>query len=220
MEAPEKTEGDPPVHRVLYAGSGWVRRQRLLCNSRPRDCNNMLNKKVIAICGRGQSGKSTAAGLLAHKAEYRSFSFADPIKRMLLTFGQGLGMEPRHLFGSDRDKNEPLAILGGKSSRYAMQTLGTEWRELIDKDLWVNHMGHRLRQSDANRIVIDDMRFLHEYEAMKALGVTIVGIESPRQGVANSTHASEQWDFKSTGMPVIQNDGTVNDLWVKLQPYL
>lgn len=179
----------------------------------------MDNKKVIVICGRGQSGKSTAAGLLAQRAGYRVFSFADPVKRMLLAMGQGLGMEPRHLFGTNDDKNEPLEVLSGKSARFAMQTLGTEWRQLLDMDLWVKHMLMRLKHTDANRVVIDDMRFQHEYEAMLAYGATIVGIESPRQGVTNSTHASEQWDFKSTGMPVIQNDGSLEDLLVKLDVY-
>lgn len=183
----------------------------------------MLFKKVkaVAICGRAQSGKTTAARLMVTHADYRTASFADPLKRMLLKgFGDGLGLEPKHLWGSDEDKNMPLEIFGGKSARYAMQTLGTEWRNTIDKDLWVKHMLRRLKTTDAEFIVIDDMRFQHEYEAMVEAGVTIIGIESPFQGTTNGAHASEQWDFKSTGMPVIQNDGTPEELWVKLKAYI
>lgn len=180
----------------------------------------LLNKRVVCIVGRAQSGKSTAAGLMASRAGYRSFSFADPVKRMLLTLGEGYGMEARHLWGTNDEKNEPLDILGGKSARFAMQTLGTEWRDLIDKSLYAKHMLRRIQQSDASRIVVDDMRFEHEYLPMKEAGALIIGIESPRQGTSNGTHASETWDFKSTGMPVIQNDGTLNDLWDKLTAYL
>lgn len=180
----------------------------------------MFNKRVVAIVGRAQSGKSTAAGLMSSRGGYRSFSFADPVKRMLLTLGEGYGMEARHLWGTDADKNEPLDVLGGKSARFAMQTLGTEWRDLIDPELYSKHMVRRIDQSDANRIVIDDMRFQHEYDAMVRGGALIIGIEKPGQGTTNGTHASETWDFKTTGIPVIQNDGTLNDLWDKLAAYL
>jgi hypothetical protein len=204
------------------------------------------NKKVVAICGRAQSGKSTLAEMMEAKADYDIMSFADPIKNMLMVMGRDLGMFERHLYGTNESKNEPLDVLGGKSARFAMQTLGTEWRELIDKNLWVNHMDMRLKRSKMNRIVIDDTRFQHEYRHLINNGVLVIGIERPGQGAglkktppqgwsekfqwfknkilnraqAPDAHASEQWDFKSTGMPIIQNDGTLEELWVKVQAYL
>jgi cytidylate kinase len=178
------------------------------------------NKRVVAICGRAQSGKSTMAEMMEAEAGYDIMSFADPIKNMLMAMGNGLGMFPRHLYGSNIDKNEPLDVLGGNTARFAMQTLGTEWRELLHKKLWVNHLDMRLRSSKSNRIVVDDTRFQHEYTHLSNNGVLVIGIERPGQGTSNSTHASEQWDFKSTGMPIIQNDGTLEELWVKVQAYL
>lgn len=178
------------------------------------------NKRVIAICGRAQSGKSTLAEMMEAEAGYEIMSFADPIKNMLMSMGRDLGMFERHLYGSNVDKNEPLEVLGGKSARFAMQTIGTEWRELIDKNLWVNHLHMRLLKTKSNRTVIDDTRFEHEYKHLIDNGVLVIGIERPGQGTSNGTHASETWDFKSTGMPVIQNDGSLTDLWAKVQAYL
>ncbi|KAK1583690.1 hypothetical protein Q3G72_026136 [Acer saccharum] len=207
VKTPEKIEGSAPLDWHTGSGCGCSRLQQLYSNSRSRDFIAMLiNKRVIAVCGRAQSGKSTAAGLMVSRAGYCSLSFADPLKRMLMGMGEGYGLEHRHLWGSDKDKNEPLEIFGGKSARFAMQTLGTEWRNLIDPNLWVNHMLYRLKDTDANRVVIDDMRFEHEYLALKEAGAVFIGIESPFQGTSNATHASEVWDFRTTNMPVIQNE--------------
>ncbi len=175
----------------------------------------MHDKKIVAIFGRGQSGKSTLANML--KAEgFRVMSFAEPLKKMLFA----MGVEHEHLYGTDAQKNEPLEILCGNSARKAMQTLGTEWRETLSRNLWTNHMYGRIYDCSSIAIAIDDARFEHEYMMLKNCGAICIGIERPGQGVANSTHASETWDFKSTGMPVIQNDGTLEELWAKVQVHL
>lgn len=178
----------------------------------------MFNKRVVAICGRAQSGKSTAAKLLMG-ANREILSFADPIKQMLLAMGSQIGLEYRHVYGSDADKNEVLECLGYNTARRAMQTLGTEWREMLHRDLWVRHLDMRIDHSKANVVIVDDMRFEHEYNHLKTGGALIIGIERPGQGTTSPTHASEVWDFRTTGMPVIQNDGTVEELWEKLSKY-
>ena len=177
----------------------------------------MLNKRVIFICGRAQSGKSTLANMFQHGAGYARLSFAGPLKDMLCA----MGVPYVHLHGTEEQKNAPLEILGGKSARYAMQTLGTEWRNMIDQNLWTNALLKQIQNSPANRIVVDDMRMPHEYEAFHKLGAVIIGVERPgQQGTTNSGHASETWDFKTTGMPVFQNDGTLEELWDKIQAYI
>ncbi len=175
----------------------------------------MDNKKIVAIFGRAQSGKSTAARLLFDRG-FKVMSFAEPLKAMLLV----MGVERQHIYGTDGEKNQPLEILCGHSARKAMQTLGTEWRETLSTNLWTNHLLCRLHDTSSRFIVIDDARFVHEYEMLQSIGAICIGIERPGQGTSNSTHASETWDFKSTGMPVIQNDGTMEELWAKIQRYL
>ena len=69
-----------------------------------------------------------------------------------------------------------------------MQTLGTEWRDLIDKNFWVNIW---LRAATfVPKIVVDDMRFLHESEAVRNIDGKIILIERP--GIGPGTHPSEQ----------------------------
>ena len=82
-------------------------------------------------------------------------SFAEPIKRMLACIG--LSHEDLH---GDR-KEEPNDMLEGKTPRYAMQTLGTEWgRDFISPNIWVNVVKHDiLKYEIKDDIVIDDCRF-------------------------------------------------------------
>ena len=139
---------------------------------------------IIGFSGLKGSGKSTAANFLVEDG-FTKMSFAEPIKRMLAC----IRLSPRDLYG-DR-KEEPSEMLDGKTPRYAMQTLGTEWgRNLIHPDLWVNVVKHDILHSHAeDNIVIDDCRFPNEVGMILGLGGIIVYIE---RGGEVEDHASER----------------------------
>lgn len=164
---------------------------------------------VIGLAGPMGSGKSTAAKDLAKRAGFEILPFAEPLKRMLLA----LGVPHRNLYGSQREKAEPLALLGGRSARDAMKTLGTEWgRELISPTLWVNAW----KKSAAGRVIIaDDVRFPNEAAAVRALGGVVIRIERPDRGErpgaeTADSHASERIAFAAD--LTIANDGSRSDL--------
>lgn len=136
-----------------------------------------VRNRVIGFCGPIGCGKSTAARILMERYGYRRERFADPLKAMLAA----LGLSPEELDGPA--KEAPAALLGGRTPRHAMQTLGTEWgRQLIDPDLWVRawelRVGGYWRRFHAP-VVSDDVRFGNEVAAIRAMGGLVVRIERP-----------------------------------------
>ena len=95
-------------------------------------------KNLIALTGLAGSGKTTAADYLVKAHGFACISFAGPIKSMLRTLGLTALEDIEEVFEGE-GKEKPNRLLCGKSPRFAMQTLGTEWgRDLIGPDLWVN----------------------------------------------------------------------------------
>lgn len=150
-------------------------------------------RTIIAFTGLAGSGKSTAAAHLVRHYGFHRVRFAGPLKNMMAA----LGCTEREIDG-DR-KEQPCALLGGKTPRYAMQTLGTEWgRDLITQDLWIRAWQKAVDElSPGTPVVVDDCRFPNEAEAVRAAGGVIVRIERPGAGTA-SVHASEQQQIDVT----------------------
>lgn len=124
-----------------------------------------LDKPIVAFAGPAGAGKSTLAGVLCREAGGERIPFAGPLKKML----EAAGVPPASLYGDQ--KETPLPMLCGKSGRYAMQTLGTEWgRDLIGQDIWGNLWEHAVRASTAPLIVVDDLRFDNEVRRVQRLG--------------------------------------------------
>jgi hypothetical protein len=143
---------------------------------------------IIGLTGYAGSGKSTAAQHLVEKHGFTLVKFAGPLKQMM----RCLGLGDREIEGEL--KEEPHPLLSGKTPRYAMQTLGTEWgRDLIGFGLWVDvAMASAATVIDqGGRVVIDDCRFPNEAAAIKDAGGTVVNIRRPGVGPVNG-HASEQ----------------------------
>lgn len=157
---------------------------------------NMI--KVIAICGRRTSGKTTAAKYIVEQHRYMRMRFADRLKRMLR---DGLGIPEEYIDGYK--KNEPCEELCGQTARHAMMMLGTEWgRDLIHPDIWVRALYRDMKQlinyKGCRRFVIDDLRFLSEEVWLRSLSVQsdlpieVSIIKIIRDGVEISDHQSER----------------------------
>jgi len=168
----------------------------------------MIN--IIAFKGKIGSGKTTAALYLINTRQYARLRFADKLKAML----RKLGLTERELDGDL--KEVPCELLGGKTPRYAMTTLGTEWgRDMIHSNLWVNALNRSmisLMSTGVTKFVIDDVRFVSEANYIESLkskyNVLFVGIE--RGGIkSESTHISETEIDYIFPDHVIYNDDTM-----------
>lgn len=102
-----------------------------------------MGKKIVGICGKKQTGKNSVAKFIADAMSHRGvkeISLAHPLKYFVIEL---LDINPRHVWGSDADKNYPLAAWGkifendildkyGKdqydllSGREALQVVGTD----------------------------------------------------------------------------------------------
>lgn len=189
----------------------------------------MTTKTLILISsGTGpQSGKSTLASHLRKAFTAAPIvSFATPLKEMLEVFlGWWLpdldGEDSLEFWLSGGGKEKPLAGLGdgcdAVTPRKLMQTLGTEWRTLIDEKMWTKIMQRRLGVMFGSWgeevVIIDDLRFAHELAEMKrwakARDVQVIHIHvlRPSNPAPTSKHASEgyQWDPKDIQLTAVNN---------------
>lgn len=166
--------------------------------------------RIVAFFGYAGSGKSTAASVLVD-AGYRHTPFADTLKTMLLL----MGLTQEQVYGSL--KEEPCDLLCGKTPRFAMQTLGTEWgRELIGDDVWVNAWAHSVE--GYGRVVVDDLRFPNEHAMLRSLDARIIRVV--RRSVMPGTHESERHVGSMTSDAVVQNDGSLEDLEAEVRRVL
>lgn len=144
---------------------------------------------LIGFCGPAGAGKTTAA-LIASGAweQCHRISFADPIRRMLSC----LGLSADDL---QRDKELPHMLLGGKTPRHAMQTLGTDWaRNMIDPEIWLRVARHQALQiMELGGVpVFDDVRFDNEAEMIRLLGGEVIKVVRPSFSPATpASHVSE-----------------------------
>ena len=181
----------------------------------PVQAERMSNRRLIAFSGKAGSGKTTVANYLGAKGFLR-LKFADGIKSMLACFGLGLAEIEGEL------KEIPCALLNGKTPRFAMQTLGTEWgRKLISPNIWVTRWKHAAADSliDERSVVTDDVRFQNEVDAVRSLGGIIVHIIRPELvEIPENTHLSEKMELKNDH--VILNNGTTTELFEKIEKLL
>lgn len=137
---------------------------------------------IIGICGPARAGKDTIARTLMSMG-YVKDSFAAPIRQFVASIC-GLTLEQLELV-----KDFPSDALNGKTPRYAMQTLGTEWgRKMLAQDLWINYL---MRRSTGQRLVVPDIRFENEAQAILNNGGLILKVVRPGVEIVESTHSSE-----------------------------
>lgn len=160
---------------------------------------------VIGIAGRARSGKDTVASfILAAVGGYR-YSFADPIRAMLVP----LGIDMSDPYWQDR-KEEVIPALGS-SPRRLMQTLGTEWgRDTIHPNLWLLLANQRLLNAGPGMIV-SDIRFENEAQWVRNCGGMVIHLFRPDAPNVEA-HASEGGIEVQSRDIQLFNSGTLEEL--------
>lgn len=167
---------------------------------------NVLGKPGIRIAFSGKAGvgKDTAYTIinkfvaLRTGKSVRNYKFADPLYDIM-----HYAMDTC-LFDRTKDRS-------------FLQFVGTEWARAKDPNVWVNVMKFRLAElSMSEDVVITDLRFPNELDALTELGFKIIRIEPEGQFVQNgymsstqSTHSSETaLDSYKDWTMTIRNNGT------------
>jgi len=144
---------------------------------------------LLGITGHARSGKGTIAAHLVAQG-WVEHSFGAPLRTFIAEELLGIGLAE-----FDAVKEIPQAKLGGKTPRFAMQTLGTEWgREMVWTNLWVEKcMAKVLKELAAGqRVVLSDVRLDNEALAILNAGGRIIRVHRPGVTIAGSAHSSER----------------------------
>ncbi|WP_296584874.1 deoxynucleotide monophosphate kinase [Xanthobacter sp.] len=127
---------------------------------------------IIGFAGRAGAGKTTAAQHLVQHHGFERVRFAGPLKAMM----RALGCTEEEVDGARKEM--PCDLLGGRTPRLAMQWLGTEWgRDMIAPDLWTRAWEYAA--AGKPRVVVDDVRFPNEVEAVRRLGGVVLQLIAP-----------------------------------------
>jgi hypothetical protein len=138
------------------------------------------------------SGKTALTDELERHALFTSVKFAGTLKSMIRRLLEDAGIEEPWRY-TDGDLKETVIPFFGVTCRHMMQTLGTDWgRALIKPTLWIDVAKARISSLMAAglSVVVDDVRFPNEFQAIKDLGGTMCRVIRP--GLQDTTgHASE-----------------------------
>lgn len=168
---------------------------------------------IVGFVGRKGVGKDTAADVLVQNKGYVRRKFAQPIKDICAIAFQ---VPSALLDGPEKE------ILIGKhqlSPRQMMQIVGTDFfRAHIHENFWIHHFQDWVAdQPPSTNVVVTDIRFQNELDAVQRLGGIVIKIErSSGEGRHQDTdaHVTESGidNLKNVDV-VLQNDGSVQDLW-------
>jgi len=167
--------------------------------------------RLLALCGKAGSGKSTAASILVEEYGYTLVKFAAPLKDML----RAIGMTEEQIEGGLKEIPSPLLL--GHTPRHAMQTLGTEWgRNIIGEDFWCSVWRNRARRvlDAGGKVLVDDCRFNNELNSVRQLSGTAIVIERP--GLASIGNHSSETSLDTAALSKVANDGTPMALVAKI----
>lgn len=181
----------------------------------------MMTPKVFALYSPAmQSGKGEVASFLNHRFNSQTIKLAGPVKNMLLSFLTAVGIDSSTaLRMMDGDLKEDIIDGFTFSPRDAMQTLGTDWRDTLQTNMWVVIALRKVAEvlSKGRSVVIDDLRFPHEYDALRERDdACLVKVYRP-DAVPLNDHPSEGLLNDRVFDVVISNDGTLGDLTAQLE---
>ena len=167
---------------------------------------------IIGLTGRQYAGKDTAAAVFEAEG-FEHIKLAGPLKKMIdvLLECQGVDPETRQRMVEGDLKEVDTPFLGGRSPRYAMRTIGTEWgRDIMADDFWV---GIFCRSASRFRdVVCSDVRFPNEAVAINHM------IRIERGSKAAVSHVSESHADSLPVDEVIINDcASIEDFQAKVK---
>lgn len=156
----------------------------------------------IAISGKMQAGKTTCADYLEEKHGFTKYSFALPLKLAVIDMGVSV---------TDVLRRKPPLV------RQLMQIYGAVMRAQ-NPSHWIDLCLDEIKANDAEFVVVDDLRFQNEAEALRDLGWTLVRVvrtDWPPFLSEGSTDVSEvdlddfdEWDYVITA-----KEGDIGALW-------
>lgn len=200
-------------------------------------------KKIVGIVGFIGSGKNTAAEYFVQNG-YKLESFASSLKDTVSSIFQW----DRSLLEGDTEESRVFREtidewwsvrlnIKNLTPRFVLQHFGTDlFRDHFHSDIWIASVEKKLINSSDN-IVISDVRFMNEVEALRRYDATIIRIRKGEDPVwykyietnvdydinhplLRNVHPSEYGLIGCEFDYVIDNDSTIEELYNKLEKIL
>ena len=169
---------------------------------------------IIGLSGYAQSGKDTIANHLVEHYGFTRIAFADGIRDALYTLNPRLTDVPDlpgiSLASAVNGLGWDLLKRVSAQTRELLQRFGTEVaRDMWDTNFWVNLALRRAVNLD--KVVITDVRFPNELEAILKLRGSVWRVIKPEIGAVNrhsSETALDHYQFDK----LILNNGSIDNL--------
>ena len=165
---------------------------------------------VIGFAGKARSGKDTAGEYLVDRYKFLRYSFAQPLKDATKIMF--------NLTDKQVEEKDKPAEPWGRSPRELYQKIGTDIARNIDVNVWVKGCDIFKKDNPGRSIVITDVRFSNEAFWIRQQGGVVIFLESKTRGIYNNTrHSSENGLTGEDVDAVIENDGTIEALYEKIE---
>lgn len=153
---------------------------------------------IIAFGCQKNQGKDTAANLLHQLLPLKKISFASALKAQCYTLFKNYGLKDESYYETHYHDKEVLLPLLNKTPRQIWIDYATSVRA-IHPNVWID-------LALQENVIITDLRFKNEYDAIKAKnGITVKIVRS-----TEVESLDVDWDY------IINNDGTLEDLNEKI----
>ncbi|MFE1961345.1 hypothetical protein [Streptomyces sp. NPDC059479] len=181
-----------------------------------------MTYRHIALMGRAESGKDTVGRRLVREWQFTRVAFADPLKEMALRVDPVVTCEPAgygplpvrlsqvvRRWGWEKAKRRCPEVRG------ILQRLGQSVRDQ-NPDHWLSLAMKKVAVADAWNlpVVMTDVRYVNECEALKARGFVLVRVNRPGAPDLgeNGNHVSESELSDYPAELMVSNIGTLADL--------
>lgn len=176
--------------------------------------------RIICICGSKRAGKDTVADFLQAQYGFHKAKIAQPLKDSLKVL---FGFTDDELEMDIKDEVHPIWKI---EPRKIMQFFGTEvMQHEIQKIMpemgrlfWVKRFIREYITENQiyDKIVVSDVRFMHEYTSLKEIGAEFWRVER-ESVIRDDSHSSETEIMSIPVDRVIKNDKSLEELYRELK---
>lgn len=170
---------------------------------------------LIGLIGNKRVGKTTFSDYLVDKFKFKTYAFADPIKEGAKIM---FNLTNEQVHG---DLKEVVDKRWGLTPRQFLQKLGTDCcRKTFGNDVWIKTMKFWYADNKDKNVVISDIRFPNEAQAITELGGVLIKIINPNIKTNKDSHESEQLVDTINYDLIINNNLGIEEYYKKIENLL
>ena len=187
---------------------------------------------LIGFLGKKGVGKDTSAKLLLDDYNFTRYAFGDPVKDVV---GTMFCMNDEQLYGNKKEEIDPrwnvsprtlFQVIGTNFAQYWLMLKLPELEEKVKmKHFWVKRfeMWFEEESNKNKNVVITDVRFQHEVDAIKSKNGIIIKLINSDSIKSTDRHVSETESESISKKDIdytIDNNSTIDELYKKINVIL